>query len=906
MADWELFSTGLPVVDVRELEIFYDPIGDQHRLKAATYGRGLWESDLYETGILNPANFIATSGNTRVDLSWALTAGNDVMLAFNTTPDFGTPVDGTSYTTTIPGGGTVIYTGSNSSFNHTPLSPNTTYYYKIWSYDGGTNYSPGTALNIATTFPQPDFNADVTFGCAGNLTVNFTDASIGAENSWSWDVDNDGTVDYTTQNPTHTYSTPGLYSVKLTISNGEASITRESLIVVMSSQPTTNTGCTLVPNDNLANPYGIGIFRFALGNINHTTSNNDGYYHDYTCNQGSALELNTSYDITIQTGTYNDEGARVFIDYNDNGIFEPGESVVSFPANSVGTRTLSFTTPSSGMVLDKGLRLRVLSQYAVIPANACDIDEDGQAEDYTVYFASGVIVWNGNTDTEWYTASNWNNNAVPAAGDDVTIPSGLTNYPVLTANVNCNSLSIQSGASLTVNPGIAMTVNGTLTNNAGTTGLLIKSDATGTGSLIHSNANVQATVERYIAAADWGAWDDGWHFLSSPIANHPIDGVFTVVPADQYDFYAWHEPDNLWVNFKGTDSPNFIDVNGSNTFNLQKGYLTAYQNTDTKIFEGDLNVSDVSVSGLTLSTGINRGWNLLGNPFMSALAWYSGWTTTNIGGIANIWNEAGRSYSPVNAGEIIPATNGFMVQVSSGTGSITIPASARVHSNQAWYKSDSYPVIRLFAHNLDNPSFQESQIRFNPLASNNFDLEFDGNFISGYAPEFYSLLNNQPLMVNSLPFDSELSLSFNFIKNEGHNFRMEAVITGLSSPNVFLLDRQTGISHNLAQSPDFTFTSNSGDSPDRFVLHFKSLGIDEPAIQSRISARWLNGLVQINNPQLEVITAVSIANVAGQAIYKSGKYAKDSFTIGLSVPSGLYLIYIETESNFIVQKLFIP
>jgi photosystem II stability/assembly factor-like uncharacterized protein len=47
LSDWIPFNTGLPVVDVRELEIYYDTINPGNdRIKAATYGRGLWQSDL--------------------------------------------------------------------------------------------------------------------------------------------------------------------------------------------------------------------------------------------------------------------------------------------------------------------------------------------------------------------------------------------------------------------------------------------------------------------------------------------------------------------------------------------------------------------------------------------------------------------------------------------------------------------------------------------------------------------------------------------------------------------------------------------------------------------------------------------------------------------------------------------
>lgn len=53
MSTWNLYSTGLPKVDIRELEIFYSATDvTQNRIKAATYGRGLWESDLYFTPTL--------------------------------------------------------------------------------------------------------------------------------------------------------------------------------------------------------------------------------------------------------------------------------------------------------------------------------------------------------------------------------------------------------------------------------------------------------------------------------------------------------------------------------------------------------------------------------------------------------------------------------------------------------------------------------------------------------------------------------------------------------------------------------------------------------------------------------------------------------------------------------------
>ena len=57
LSDWVPFSTGLPMVDIRELEIYYDTANpSNNRIKAATYGRGLWQSDLFSVLAVTPAN----------------------------------------------------------------------------------------------------------------------------------------------------------------------------------------------------------------------------------------------------------------------------------------------------------------------------------------------------------------------------------------------------------------------------------------------------------------------------------------------------------------------------------------------------------------------------------------------------------------------------------------------------------------------------------------------------------------------------------------------------------------------------------------------------------------------------------------------------------------------------------
>ncbi len=84
--------------------------------------------------------------------------------------------------------------------------------------------------------PVAAFSANVTSGSAP-LSVQFTDLSTNSPTSWSWDFDNDSTVDSTEQNPSHTYNAAGSYTVKLVVNNsvGSDDEVKSAYIVVSES-----------------------------------------------------------------------------------------------------------------------------------------------------------------------------------------------------------------------------------------------------------------------------------------------------------------------------------------------------------------------------------------------------------------------------------------------------------------------------------------------------------------------------------------------------------------------------------------------------------------------------------------------------------------------------------------------
>jgi hypothetical protein len=89
-----------------------------------------------------------------------------------------------------------------------------------------------------------------------------------------------------------------------------------------------------------------------------------------------------------------------------------------------------------------------------------------------------IFTWTGGTSTNWFTASNWCNNAVPTLATDVFISSTAPNQPVIGANgAFAQNLTIESGATLTISGAFAFTVGGNWENNgtfvSGTTSTVV-------------------------------------------------------------------------------------------------------------------------------------------------------------------------------------------------------------------------------------------------------------------------------------------------------------------------------------------------------------------------------------------------------------------------------------------------
>ncbi|MDN5328259.1 MAG: hypothetical protein PWP35_46 [Bacteroidales bacterium] len=475
--------------------------------------------------------------------------------------------------------------------------------------------------------------------------------------------------------------------------------------------------------------------------------------------------------------------------------------------------------------------------------------------------------------TDWATGSNWTKGSVPTTSDLTIIPTGK---------------NVEIGTSTQANTYDLL--------NKGT--LFIRSSSSGTGSLIHNTSGVSAIVERYVAG-DWSTWDAGWHLISSPVASQAMSAFETTGAGNDYDLYAWNEASNLWMNYK---DPGFSSWHGGTYFSVGRGYLISYEQTQTgKAFNGDLNVSDVSLSNLSYTTGQGNGWHLLGNPFASALEWNNGtWSLTNVAGTAKIWNSGSKSYTDIAPNGIIPQAQGFFVQVYNSSNSLTIPAAARTHSSTAWYKASDVPMLKLIARPTDGSSAQETLIRIEPEATPGNDPYWDSRFLAGYAPQIYSLADGVKLSTNALPaIEENTEIPLGFEKNDHSSFSIELAENTLAAI-VLLKDLKLGITHNLTQQPVYTFTSAEGDNANRFKLAFASVGIS-PEQQNPVPYAWYaNGMLHFRN-----VESGSLVEVYSSHGHKVVSERLQGNTLSLQVAPGVYMLKISGAQQQNVQKVVI-
>jgi PKD repeat protein/photosystem II stability/assembly factor-like uncharacterized protein len=208
--NWIAFNTGLPNVKLGELEIYYASNPQNSLLRAATFGRGLWETPVFY--VCSPVPIPTITGPSAV-------CANAPSVTYTTETGM------TVYSWSVSSGGTI--TGGSGTYQITVS----------WTAPGAntvsvnyTNSSGCTALNPTvfnvTVNASPIANFSFPANNCEGQSVQFADLSVTnggtALNAWYWNFGDPGSGSNNTstlQNPVHQYITGGNYTVELMVTN---------------------------------------------------------------------------------------------------------------------------------------------------------------------------------------------------------------------------------------------------------------------------------------------------------------------------------------------------------------------------------------------------------------------------------------------------------------------------------------------------------------------------------------------------------------------------------------------------------------------------------------------------------------------------------------------------------------
>ncbi|MEA3444041.1 MAG: alpha-amylase domain-containing protein [Bacteroidota bacterium] len=568
--------------------------------------------------------------------------------------------------------------------------------------------------------------------------------------------------------------------------------------------------------------------------------------------------------------------------------------------SGTGTLTGNYTVPSTGW-----MDVKVHNTNATYPGQKCWVKVSYQSpatvdtDNYPAY--PGTATWTGNVDSDPTDCQNWNEGYTPRSDMDVIIPAGAANMPVYPSNLECNELNIESSASLTMNAGTQITVNGDFTLN-GTLTLLTYG---GYQATLLDNGTIIGTgnlhVEQYLE-------EDQWHYISSPVAGQTMQ-FLTGAYIKPFD-----ESSNNWGAY-------ITDVN--TVMAIQQGYALWPVSSATYTYQGSPNTQAEGAYLSFATSASGDGYNLTGNPFPSAIDWdaSNGWNNQDLTNKIWIWNPALSQYGNYVAGNggvgtndvsnIIPIAQGFFVQATSA-GSVQIDNRTRVHNNTSSFKNIIVDNVLKLKITTQSGS-DECLISFRPYAGHFFDKMYDAEkWLSSDTtkPAIYSVVDGIDLSNNtmgSLQGNVDIPISYkpgneNYLQIfPMHDESFDATVS------IYLEDLFTGQFIDLRTTSNYSFAVTGNPLPDRFMLHFNPVITEISEANDQFEFSCIVGSNQLHiifNEELESSAQISLYDLQGKQISVI-KSANKIISVPKPIVYGVYLVRVVCDKNYGVKKIFI-
>ncbi len=572
-------------------------------------------------------------------------------------------------------------------------------------------------------------------------------------------------------------------------------------------------------------------------------------------------------------------------EYDNAGTIAPsGTAAVSIDNLRIRQGTMNFNmTATPGHSIKGNIEVLQGATLSFSPASAGTVNLNGSS--LQTISGGGAILANSNSTIVV-------NNA-----------SGVS----LEQSATLNNPSINLG-SLTIGPGAALSVGGTLTNTAGNTGLVIKNG----GSLIHSTGGVAATTERAMPA-------NSYRLVSAPVGNMQVSlsSWAPILPDTTFDLYWFNESvaqsaGNYfpWINIRaagGGHNPLF-----GTTFVPGRGYLSRFDASGTKTFAGQLNVGNVDVAITRTNDGRLQdilGWNLIGNPYPSGY----NWNGTNYSAILSdvyAYTLQGTTYVPVSAGTLAPNQGFFVNKKDDGGGTFTFLDSRRVHGGTFAKQNPVADRLVLAVSHGGLTDVATVQVKEGTTPNRDaWDALKIYSLDAGDRPQLFTqTANSVRVAINTLAqieSQSEILVGVDIPAAGQYTLSIDQSSGLFQTRPMYLKDMVTGLTHDLRQNPSVMFGAERGLNAGRFKLLFVQPTGVEPIANDATQVYVWNNLLTINFAQSHQNGALQVYDTGGRLVMSRQLGNQTSHTVPVNLQTGVYLVRITSTAGVFTQRIVV-
>ena len=361
-------------------------------------------------------------------------------------------------------------------------------------------------------------------------------------------------------------------------------------------------------------------------------------------------------------------------------------------------------------------------------------------------------------------------------------------------------------------------------------------------------------------------------------------------------------------------------VRSAGTMTNARGYAGIIPNGTTVEIGGAVgNTSEtttVSYNGLAHTNPTGDGWHMVSNPFPSPIQWFA--PPAGFDSQISLWQTSGSyngTYQPVlahptNPLALIGSQQGFFARASGGPSNFALPQTYRRLGDPVFYKEDlenTFDIIVEAAGFAD-----KTRVRFGDLGeTNGFDPMFDANKLKapGAQPTLMTRFRGVEYGINSLNLEEHpMTIPMDLYPGVSGEFKFSAKHLDMFTveAHVYLEDLKLNKIQELTIYPEYTFTADESDDPNRFLLHFRLNGEEPMYTGDDILMYANNHSAFLFLPELEGKAQLQVFSALGELVYQSSDLMEGKNEIDLNhLATGAYILRALVNNKPISKKVIL-